>query len=576
MKVEYVGPFAEAAVSVMKMVLGTTPERGQLSARPQIFTTQQINIVCGITGMVEGLVIYGMSMVTADRIASKMIGAPVVTFDGLAASAIAELGNMISGNSLALLASKGFNCDITPPTIVRGGSVDGAPSLGWGAATSDFFAITASDAIDALAALAETSQRLWHYRLYDTVSDPDGMLRRWLDDHMTLLSESPVSGRDFGLVQLFAPLRPPDQSALSALVCFGEQICLLGDTQNATVSAGSPLYLPLRWRADGLGQGFAGAVVAGDLVVTAGENAAGTEVIALDLDGRPRWRAVQSRERWRVPKGKQDWAQPHGGARATPTLADGRVYHLDALGRLAAFRAEDGVEVWHRDLVREFVDAKRPNTRYHTRENGWPDHERFRAAFPFATGAIALDTPWEALSETDAQGKRLFLNACISCHDRAVVGDEGPAWSARPVSYPRAGFVFEPDGSPPVDALSGASVYARHDVAPAVERHPPRAVLGKQLFEANCAFCHGADGTGKNWIGRFMEPPARDLTTLTAASMPRERLVATIRDGLEGRSMPAWRDVMTPAQIDAVADYVSRAFMQPARVDRPAAKPGAG
>ncbi|MCL4830728.1 MAG: glycosyltransferase family 39 protein [Caldilinea sp.] len=137
----------------------------------------------------------------------------------------------------------------TSPTIVRGGSVDGAPSLGWGAATSDFFAITASDAIDALAALAETSQRLWHYRLYDTVSDPDGMLRRWLDDHMTLLSESPVPGRDFGLVQLFAPQRSSDQSALSALVCFGEQICLLGDTQNATVSAGSPLYLPLRWRA---------------------------------------------------------------------------------------------------------------------------------------------------------------------------------------------------------------------------------------------------------------------------------------------------------------------------------------
>lgn len=227
-------------------------------------------------------------------------------------------------------------------------------------------------------------------------------------------------------------------------------------------------------------------------------------------------------------------------------------------------------------VAREFVRDKARNTAYHTAENGWPEHQRFAAAFPFATGEVALDTAWEALSPEQAAGKRLFLSACISCHDRAVVGDEGPAWSARPVSYPRAGFVFEPDGSPPVDALSGASVYARHDVAPAVERHPPRAVLGKQLFEANCAFCHGADGTGKNWIGRFMEPPARDLTTLTAASMPRERLVATIRDGLEGRSMPAWRDVMTPAQIDAVADYVSRAFMQPARVDRPAAKPGAG
>lgn len=123
MKVEYVSPFAEASMSVFKMLIAVEPNRGQLSARPQMYTTQQINIVCGITGDIEGLVIFGMSMITADRIASKMIGAPVVTFDQLAASAISELGNMISGNSLRLLSGKGFTCDITPPTIIRGSNV---------------------------------------------------------------------------------------------------------------------------------------------------------------------------------------------------------------------------------------------------------------------------------------------------------------------------------------------------------------------------------------------------------------------------------------------------------------------
>lgn len=123
MKVEYVSPFAEAAVNVFTTLINCAPERGSLSARPQMFTSQQINIVCGITGQIEGLVIYGMSMITADKIASKMIGAPVVTFDQLAASAIAELGNMISGHSAALLMSQGFTCDITPPTIIRGTNV---------------------------------------------------------------------------------------------------------------------------------------------------------------------------------------------------------------------------------------------------------------------------------------------------------------------------------------------------------------------------------------------------------------------------------------------------------------------
>jgi chemotaxis protein CheX len=123
MKVEYISPFAEGAVTVFQTLINVVPQRGKLSARPQIFTTQQVNIVCGITGDVEGLVIFGMSMTTADRIASKMIGQPVITFDQLAASAIAELGNMISGNSLRLLSKAGFICDITPPTIIRGTNV---------------------------------------------------------------------------------------------------------------------------------------------------------------------------------------------------------------------------------------------------------------------------------------------------------------------------------------------------------------------------------------------------------------------------------------------------------------------
>lgn len=123
MKVEYVSPFAEAARTCFGTLIAVEAARGPLSVRPQLFTTQQINILCGITGEVQGLVIYGMSTVTADRIASRMIGAPVVTFDGLAASAIAELGNMVSGNAASILAGAGYSVDITPPTIVRGSNV---------------------------------------------------------------------------------------------------------------------------------------------------------------------------------------------------------------------------------------------------------------------------------------------------------------------------------------------------------------------------------------------------------------------------------------------------------------------
>ena len=42
-------------------------------------------------------------------------------------------------------------------------------------------------------------------------------------------------------------------------------------------------------------------------------------------------------------------------------------------------------------VEREFIVLRQPNTRYHTAENGWPNHEHHAAAFPFARGEIAID-----------------------------------------------------------------------------------------------------------------------------------------------------------------------------------------
>lgn len=123
MKVQYINPFVNASFTVIEMVLGMKPEKGALAMKPAVFTSQQCNIITGVTGKVEGQVVYGMSLLTADRIASAMLGQQIRTFDQLAASAIAELGNMITGNASSLLTEAGFPCDITPPSIIRGTNV---------------------------------------------------------------------------------------------------------------------------------------------------------------------------------------------------------------------------------------------------------------------------------------------------------------------------------------------------------------------------------------------------------------------------------------------------------------------
>ncbi len=120
MKVEYINPFISAGQKILQAVINETPGRKPLSMLPATFTSEQLNVAVGITGDVQGTVIYGMSLITADKVASTMIGQPIKTFDQLAASAIAELCNMISGNALMLLADAGFVCDIAPPTLIRG------------------------------------------------------------------------------------------------------------------------------------------------------------------------------------------------------------------------------------------------------------------------------------------------------------------------------------------------------------------------------------------------------------------------------------------------------------------------
>lgn len=70
------------------------------------------------------------------------------------------------------------------------------------------------------------------------------------------------------------------------------------------------------------------------------------------------------------------------------------------------------------DYIRAtFMRGDTHNTHYHTPANGWPEHERYRAAFPFALGQIPLDTPETQLNDAQRTGKRLFMESCVTCHE---------------------------------------------------------------------------------------------------------------------------------------------------------------
>ncbi|HON55955.1 MAG TPA: chemotaxis protein CheX, partial [bacterium] len=64
MKVEFVNPFVESAVSVLRDMCGFNIQKGQLSLKKTAITTLGIAPIIGVTGDVTGRVIYDMSKQT--------------------------------------------------------------------------------------------------------------------------------------------------------------------------------------------------------------------------------------------------------------------------------------------------------------------------------------------------------------------------------------------------------------------------------------------------------------------------------------------------------------------------------
>ncbi len=204
--------------------------------------------------------------------------------------------------------------------------------------------------------------------------------------------------------------------------------------------------------------------------------------------------------------------------------------------------------------IREaFMTATPVRGRYHTPANGWEWRGEHAAAL-FVRGDLAVDASSDALTDEQQGARRTFMAACVSCH-RGHLSKRGEAFGLRAVSYPRGGFNHRGDA---VNVVSAASVYRVHDRAPvAPTGGGTEADRGRRLYLDNCAFCHANDGSGRNWIGSFLDSRPRNLTGAgPACRLPGRELRTRIADGLEGTSMPAWKHVLDPAGIEDVARFV--------------------
>jgi len=106
-----------------------------------------------------------------------------------------------------------------------------------------------------------------------------------------------------------------------------------------------PAGPPVVWSAEGLGAGYGTVVVKGGRLFVQGLRGRQTMLHSLN--------AADGKYLWSKPLGSGGDNDRGPGPRSTPTLDGDRVYVLTENGELWCMR-EDGTEVWHRNILREF------------------------------------------------------------------------------------------------------------------------------------------------------------------------------------------------------------------------------
>jgi mono/diheme cytochrome c family protein len=155
--------------------------------------------------------------------------------------------------------------------------------------------------------------------------------------------------------------------------------------------------------------------------------------------------------------------------------------------------------------------------------------------------------PGDLIVIIDSSPMRLVVSLSAVALSTAVAGFAAGVSGAAAAPVPERA-VSHLDGA----AHLYGSTYRGHGSAPST---------GEEIFRATCAGCHGVDGKGAPRTTVGFAVPLPDFTDCYATS-PEMQVdwAATIRDGgpVRGfsRIMPAFRDLLTPAQIQSVVAYI--------------------
>lgn len=103
----------------------------------------------------------------------------------------------------------------------------------------------------------------------------------------------------------------------------------------------------LLWKTKDLGKGWSSPVITNDRIYLTGDIDDDLVIFALDINGESIWQT----------KNGKSWKNPYPGARASCAVSQGRLYNMNAHGRVTCLDANTGKQLWAVNILERF-DAK--------------------------------------------------------------------------------------------------------------------------------------------------------------------------------------------------------------------------
>ena len=320
---------------------------------------------------------------------------------------------------------------------------------------------------------------------------------------------------------------------------------------------------PLVWKKGDLGRGWSSPIIIGEQIFISGDKDGEVLLHCLDLSGTPLW----------VARNGGAWTSNYAGSRASCAYSEGVVYHMNAHGRVAAYDAASGSELWSvANLLQEF-EAK--NINWGLSECLLVDGPRLIAS-PTGTKAllVALDkksgrTLWSAepipgdtaayVSPVLVQiGQKRVLLGNTSHHGYGVDADTGALlwkvpvrnnWGASccaPVYHEGAVFYAAPDGAP--GTLYRINLNASPVSTEVLWRTHVEPLTGGAIFKEGLLFTNGCKksralhaldwSTGESRFELQLSSPTNNHAT-GALLWAEDRLYALFENGIVALLRPA-------------------------------------